>query len=56
VDHSYSQADSGVVTGISGGSANSLTLTVRAPVAGTYGMTVRFANNQQVVPTTTTLT
>jgi hypothetical protein len=49
VDNSYSQADGGVVTGISDGSANSLTLTVRAPAAGTYGMTVRVANNQQVV-------
>ena len=33
------------------GPANSLTMTVHAPVAGTYGMTVRFANNQQVVAT-----
>ncbi|MGH3421927.1 MAG: carbohydrate-binding protein, partial [Streptosporangiaceae bacterium] len=48
-DNSYSQAHGGVVTGISDGSANSLTLTVRAPAAGTYGMTVRFANNQQLV-------
>ena len=49
VDTSYSQAHGGVVTGISDGSANSLTLSVHAPAAGTYGMTVRFANNQQVV-------
>jgi hypothetical protein len=49
VDNSYSQADGGVVTGISDGAANALTLTVRAPAAGTYGMNVRFANNQQVV-------
>jgi hypothetical protein len=51
VDDSYSQANGGVVTGISDGSANSLTLTVHAPVSGSYGMTVRFANNQQVVAT-----
>ena len=49
VDSSYSQAHGGVVTGISDGPANSLTLAVHAPVRGTYGMTVRFANNQQVV-------
>jgi hypothetical protein len=48
-DSSYGQADGGVVTGISDGAANALTLTVRAPAAGTYGMNVRFANNQQVV-------
>jgi hypothetical protein len=48
VSNAYSQADGGVVTGISDGPANSLTLTVRASTAGTYGMTVRFANNQQV--------
>ncbi len=51
VNNSYSQANGGVVTGIGDGPANSLTLTVRAPVTGTYGMTVRFANNQQVVAT-----
>ena len=49
VDNSYSQANGGVVTGIGNGPANSLTFTVHAPVAGTYGMTVRFANNQQLV-------
>jgi hypothetical protein len=49
VDTSYSQANGGVVTGVGNGPANSLTLTVHAPVAGTYGMTVRFANDQQVV-------
>ncbi len=49
VDNSYSQANGGVVTGIGGGPANSLTLTVHTPVAGRYGMTVRFANNQQIV-------
>ncbi|HEU5421889.1 MAG TPA: LamG-like jellyroll fold domain-containing protein [Streptosporangiaceae bacterium] len=47
-DNSYSQASGGVVTGISGGAANSLTLTVHAAAAGRYGMTVRFANNQMV--------
>jgi Concanavalin A-like lectin/glucanases superfamily/Carbohydrate binding module (family 6) len=51
VDDSYSQADGGVITGIANGSANSLTFTVHAPEPGTYGMTVRFANNQQVVAT-----
>jgi hypothetical protein len=51
VDNSYSQANGGVVTGISGGAANSLTLTVHAPTSGLYGMTVRFANNQQIVAT-----
>jgi hypothetical protein len=50
-DTSYSHAHGGVVTGIGNGSANSLTLTVHAPVAGRYAMTVRFANNQQVVAT-----
>jgi hypothetical protein len=49
VDNSYSQANGGVVTGIGNGPANSLTFTVQAPTAGTYGMTVRFANNQQLV-------
>jgi hypothetical protein len=38
-----------VVTGTGDGPANSLTLTVHAPAAGTYAMTVRFANNQQIV-------
>src|SRR5450756_276120 len=51
VDDGYSQANGGVVTGIGGGPANALTLTVHAPAAGSYGMTVRFANNQQVVAT-----
>ncbi len=49
VDNSYSQANGGVVTGIGGGSANSLTFTVHAPAPGTYEMTVRFANNQQII-------
>jgi hypothetical protein len=49
VDNSYSQANGGVVTGIGNGPANSLTFTVHAPAPGTYGMTVRFANNQQLV-------
>ena len=49
VDNGYSQADGGVVTGIGGGPANSLTFTVHASSAGTYAMTVRFANNQQIV-------
>ena len=48
VDNSYSQANGGVVTGISDGAANSLTFTVQAPRAGTYDMTVRYANNQGI--------
>jgi hypothetical protein len=49
VDNSYSQASGGVVTGIGGGPANSLTFTVPARAGGTYAMTVRFANNQQTI-------
>ena len=45
----YSQANGGVVTGVGGGPANSLTFTVQAPSAGTYGMTVRYANNQGII-------
>ncbi len=49
----YSQAsggtNGGVVTGIGGGPANSLTLTVNAPTAGPYAMTVRYANNQGIL-------
>jgi hypothetical protein len=45
----YSQANGSVVTGVGGGPANSLTFTVQAPVAGTYGMTVRYANNQGII-------
>jgi len=49
----YSQASGGatggVVTGISDGAANSLTLTVQAPQSGEYGMTVRYANNQGII-------
>jgi hypothetical protein len=49
----YSQAsggvNGGVVTGISDGPANSLTMTVTAPVPGLYGMTVRYANNQGII-------
>ena len=48
VDNSYSQANGGVVSGIGGGPANSLTFTVPA-AGGTYAMTVRFANNQQII-------
>ena len=48
VDSSYSRAAGGVVTGVGGGPANALTLTVRAPRAGTYAATVRFANAEQV--------
>ena len=39
----------GVVTGVGGGPANSLTLTVHAPTAGLYAMTVRYANNQGII-------
>ena len=49
VDDGYSQASGGVVTGISDGPANSLTFTVRARAPGRYAMTVRFANNQQII-------
>ncbi|MBV9445911.1 MAG: hypothetical protein JO345_08455 [Streptosporangiaceae bacterium] len=49
----YSQAsggaNGGVVTGVGGGPANSLTLTVNAPTAGPYAMTVRYANNQGII-------
>ena len=45
----YSQANGGVVTGVGGGPANSLTFTVQAPSAGTYGLTVRYANNQGII-------
>jgi Concanavalin A-like lectin/glucanases superfamily len=44
----YSQAPGGVVTGVSDGAANSVTFTVHAKTAGTYGMTVRYANNQLI--------
>ena len=44
VDDSYSQAHGGVVTGVGNGPANALALTVQAPKAGSYAMTVRFAN------------
>ncbi|HEY0499625.1 MAG TPA: LamG-like jellyroll fold domain-containing protein [Kutzneria sp.] len=49
VDNTYGQAHNGVVTGIGGGSANALTMTVRAPAAGTYAMTIRYANNQGIL-------
>jgi hypothetical protein len=45
----YSQANGSVVTGVGGGTANSLTFTVQAPTAGTYGMTVRYANDQGII-------
>jgi hypothetical protein len=45
----YSQANGSVVTGVGGGAANSLTFTVQARTAGTYGMTVRYANNQGII-------
>ncbi|CAM5615211.1 RICIN domain-containing protein [Streptomyces griseorubiginosus] len=48
VDNTYSQANGGVVTGIGNGTANSLTLNVNAPAAGTYAMTMRFANNEEL--------
>jgi hypothetical protein len=48
VDNSYTQAHGGVVTGISDGPANSLTITAHAPAAGSYEMTVRYANDQMI--------
>jgi hypothetical protein len=48
VDTTYSQANSGVVTGIGNGTANSLTLNVNAPAAGTYAMTMRYANAEEL--------
>ncbi|MPY63197.1 RICIN domain-containing protein [Streptomyces spongiae] len=47
-DTTYSQADGGVVTGIGNGTANSLTLDVDAPKAGTYAMTMRYANAEEL--------
>ncbi|KUN57402.1 ricin-type beta-trefoil lectin domain protein [Streptomyces canus] len=47
-DTTYSQADGGVVTGIGDGTANSLTLNVDAPSAGTYAMTMRYANGEKM--------
>ncbi|GAA0672596.1 hypothetical protein GCM10010193_26360 [Kitasatospora atroaurantiaca] len=48
VNTTYSQANGGVVTGIGNGSANSLTLDVNAPSAGTYAMTMRYANAEEL--------
>ncbi|MDX3745399.1 RICIN domain-containing protein [Streptomyces sp. AK08-02] len=47
-DTTYSQANGGVVTGIGNGTANSLTLNVNAPEAGTYAMTMRYANGDEL--------
>ncbi|MEH0556069.1 RICIN domain-containing protein [Streptomyces sp. B21-101] len=47
-DATYSQADGKVVTGIGNGTANSLTLAVDAPTAGTYAMTMRYANAEEL--------
>jgi hypothetical protein len=47
-DTTYSQANGGVVTGIGNGTANSLTLNVDAPSAGTYAMTMRYANAEEL--------
>lgn len=44
----YTQANGSVVTGTAAGEANSLTVTVNAPAAGTYDLTLRYANNQQL--------
>lgn len=49
-DTTYNQANGGVVTGIGNGTANSLTLSVNAPTAGTYAMTMRYANNEMLTP------
>jgi len=51
VDDSYSQARGGVVTGVGNGPANALALTVQAPKAGSYAMTVRFANDTELEAT-----
>jgi hypothetical protein len=51
VDNSYSQAHGGVVTGVGNGPANALALTVQAPKAGSYAMTVRFANDTELEAT-----
>ncbi|AUG81786.1 Ricin-type beta-trefoil lectin domain protein [Kitasatospora sp. MMS16-BH015] len=48
VDTTYTQAHGGVVTGIGNGTANSLTLDVNAPAAGTYVMTMRYANAEEL--------
>jgi hypothetical protein len=40
-----------VVTGVGNGPANALALTVQAPKAGSYAMTVRFANDTELEPT-----
>lgn len=47
-DTTYTQANGGVVTGIGNGTANSLTLSVNAPTAGTYAMTMRYANAEEL--------
>ncbi|WP_405892735.1 RICIN domain-containing protein [Streptomyces sp. NBC_00104] len=47
-DTTYSQANGGVVTGIGNGTANALTLNVNAPEAGTYAMTMRYANAEEL--------
>ncbi|MFM9452087.1 RICIN domain-containing protein [Streptomyces europaeiscabiei] len=47
-DTTYSQANGGVVKGIGNGTANSLTLNVNAPEAGTYAMTMRYANAEEL--------
>jgi hypothetical protein len=44
----YSQAHGAVVTGIGPGTGNALALPVSAPDAGTYEMTIRFANAQEL--------
>ncbi|MFF7641078.1 RICIN domain-containing protein [Streptomyces canus] len=48
VDTTYGQANGGVVKGIGDGTANSLTLNVNAPAAGTYAMTMRYANAEEL--------
>ncbi|WP_105968229.1 RICIN domain-containing protein, partial [Streptomyces geranii] len=48
-DTTYTQAKgTGVVTGIGNGTANSLTLNVNAPTAGTYAMTMRYSNAEEL--------
>ena len=50
-DNGFNQADGGVVTGIGDGLANSLTLTVKAPSAGTYAISMRYANDRELTAT-----
>ena len=50
-DNGFNQADGGVVTGIGDGLANSPTLAVKVPSAGTYAISMRYANDQELTAT-----